>query len=160
MNAQQIEQLNQKMHQHGGKQWVFLSVLMALYDFVAVAASYFLALWLRFDFVFSRIEARYLESFARFIPFYAVFAVFVLWLFRMYRTLWRYIGLRELVRVIEASLLLSVIHAIAITLIFGRMPFSYYIGGAMVQLLLLTGIRFAYRVLDFWRRKRIQNREA
>ncbi len=148
------------MHQHGGKQWVFLSVLMALYDFVAVAASYFLALWLRFDFVFSRIEARYLESFARFIPFYAVFAVFVLWLFRMYRTLWRYIGLRELVRVIEASLLLSVIHAIAITLIFGRMPISYYVGGAMIQLLLLTGVRFAYRVLDFWRRKRIQNREA
>ena len=160
MNAQQIEQLNQNMHKHSGRQWVFLSVLMALYDFVAVAASYFLALWLRFDFVFSRIEARYLESFARFIPFYAVFAVFVLWLFRMYRTLWRYIGLRELVRVIEASLLLSVIHAIAITLIFGRMPFSYYIGGAMIQLLLLTGIRFAYRVLDFWRRKRIQNREA
>ena len=160
MNAQQIEQLNQNMQKHSGRQWVFLSVLMALYDFVAVAASYFLALWLRFDFVFSRIEARYLESFARFIPFYAVFAVFVLWLFRMYRTLWRYIGLRELVRVIEASLLLSVIHAIAITLIFGRMPFSYYIGGAMVQLLLLTGIRFAYRVLDFWRRKRIQNREA
>ena len=160
MNAQQIEQLNQKMHQHGGKQWVFLSVLMALYDFVAVAASYFLALWLRFDFVFSRIEARYLESFARFIPFYAVFAVFVLWLFRMYRTLWRYIGLRELVRVIEASLLLSLIHAIAITLIFSRMPVSYYIGGAMIQLLLLTGIRFAYRVLDFWRRKRIQSREA
>ena len=148
------------MHHHGGKQWVFLSVLMALYDFVAVAASYFLALWLRFDFVFSRIEARYLESFARFIPFYAVFAVFVLWLFRMYRTLWRYIGLRELVRVIEASLLLSVIHAIAITLIFGRMPISYYVGGAMIQLLLLTGVRFAYRVLDFWRRKRIQNREA
>lgn len=148
------------MHQHGGKQWVFLSVLMALYDFVAVAASYFLALWLRFDFVFSRIEARYLESFARFIPFYAVFAVFVLWLFRMYRTLWRYIGLRELVRVIEASLLLSLIHAIAITLIFSRMPVSYYIGGAMIQLLLLTGIRFAYRVLDFWRRKRIQSREA
>ncbi len=160
MNAQQIEQLNQKMHQHGGKQWVFLSVLMALYDFVAVAASYFLALWLRFDFVFSRIEARYLESFARFIPFYAVFAVFVLWLFRMYRTLWRYIGLRELVRVIEASLLLSAIHAAAITLVFGRMPISYYVGGAMIQLLLLTGIRFAYRVLDFWRRKRIQSREA
>ena len=160
MNAQQIEQLNQNMHKHSGRQWVFLSVLMALYDLAAVAVSYFLALWLRFDFVFSRIEARYLESFARFIPFYAVFAVFVLWLFRMYRTLWRYIGLRELVRVIEASLLLSVIHAIAITLIFGRMPFSYYIGGAMIQLLLLTGIRFAYRVLDFWRRKRIQSREA
>lgn len=160
MNAQQIEQLNQNMHKHSGRQWVFLSVLMALYDLAAVAVSYFLALWLRFDFVFSRIDTRYVESFARFIPFYAVFSVFVLWLFRMYRTLWRYIGLRELVRVIEASLLLSVIHAIAITLIFGRMPFSYYIGGAMVQLLLLTGIRFAYRVLDFWRRKRIQSREA
>ena len=154
------EQQNYKMRKRGGKKWILLSSLMALYDFIAVIASYFLALWLRFDFVFSRIETRYLEAYARFIPFYAVLTVLVIWLFRLYRTLWRYIGIRELVRTIEASLLLSVVHAAGITLFFGRMPFSYYIGGALIQLFLLTGIRFAYRILDFWRRKRLQDREA
>ena len=151
---------SQQEQKHGKKQWIFLSVLMAVYDLLAVPAAYFLALWLRFDFVFSRIETRYLESFARFIPFYAVLSVLVLWLFRLYRTLWRYIGVRELVRTFEASVLLSAVHAAAITLLFGRMPISYYVGGALIQLFLLIGIRFTYRVFDFWHRKRLQEREA
>ena len=72
-----------------------------------------------------------------------------------YRSLWRYIGLRELVRTLGVSLLLSVVHTVAITLIFWhRMPFSYYIGGAMIQAVLLIGARFSVRIYDNWQAKR------
>ncbi len=64
---------------------------------------------------------------------------------RMYRGVWRYAGFNELVRYGCASLVASVAHAILITLICRRMPFSYYIVGGVIQLILVVGIRFSYR---------------
>ncbi len=138
----------------------FLAILLAVYDFIAVGVAYFVALWLRFDFVFSHIDQKYWDAFSRFILFYAAFCVLILWLFRLYKTLLRYIGLRELVRTFEVSILLSVVHTIAITLIFERMPISYYVGGALIQAFLLIGIRFSYRLAENIHRRRIQNKNA
>ncbi len=149
------EQTTVQNNKHTSKRGVLISVLLGVYDFIAVCGAYFLALWMRFDFFFSHIEQKYLDAFSRFILFYGVFSVVVLWLFRLYKTLWRYIGLRELVRTLGVSLLLSVIHAVAITLIFWhRMPISYYIGGAMIQAILLIGIRLSVRLLNDLRKRR------
>ena len=149
--------MNLKPQTGAGKQRVLFSILLGAYDFLAVTIAYFLTLWLRFDFVFSNIERQYLERFSRFILFYAAFSVLVLWLFRLYRTLLRYIGLREIIRTLEVSLLLSVVHAAAITLFCGRMPLSYYFGGALIQAVLLISIRFSARLVDNWHRRRTGN---
>ena len=140
------------------KEWLLLSVLIAVLDFIAAIASYFLALLIRFDFVFSSIPKIYVSAFNRFILPYAVMVVLVMWVFRLYRALWRYIGLREMVRTIAASLLLSVAHTAAITLLLERMPISYYLGGAMIQMVLFIGIRISYRVFDYLRGKRMMSR--
>ena len=148
MNEYTIEQQPGKKK---GKKKLLFTLLLGTYDFIAVCIAYFLALWMRFDFFYSHIEQKYLDAFSHFILFYGAFSVLILWLFRLYKTLWRYIGIRELVRTLGVSLMLSVIHAVAITLIFWhRMPISYYIGGAMIQAALLIGIRFSARLLDDW----------
>ena len=156
MKRQMTEQ--ETKHETGrrkAKAKVFFSVLLVIYDFVAVCGAYFLALWMRFDFIYSHIEEKYLDAFRHFILFYGAFSVLVLWLFRLYKALWRYIGIRELVRTLGVSLLLSVVHAVAITLIFWhRMPVSYYIGGALIQAILLIGIRFSVRIYDNWHIKK------
>ena len=154
----QDSQQNTRGTKQKGSERQLLSVLFAVLDFIAAVASYFLALWIRFDFVYSSIPQIYIKAFNRFILPYALLVVLVMWLFRLYRALWRYIGLREMVRTIEASLLLSVIHAVAITLIFERMPISYYLGGAMIQMVLFIGIRISYRVFDYLRGKRMMSR--
>ncbi len=157
-NSEQSERNSNKRRR---KKSILLSALLCVYDFAAVCAAYFIALWMRFDFSFGNIEPKYWIAFKYFILFYGVFAVLILWLFRLYKSLWHYIGLRELVRTLEVSLLASVVHAVAITLIFWhRMPISYYIGGALIQAALLIGIRVSSRLIDDWRRKRIQNRTA
>ena len=38
--------------------WQIISVLLALYDYLAVIGSYFIALWLRFDAIYSQIPNR------------------------------------------------------------------------------------------------------
>lgn len=160
MNKQMNEHTIEKQSLRKKRKRLLLPIALALFDFLSVGISYFLALWLRFDFVFSKIETQYLKAFVKFIPFYAVFSVLILWAFHLYRSLLRYIGLREFVRTFEVSVLLSALHAAAITLVFGRMPVSYYIGGALFQAVFLIGIRFSSRLLDRFRRRKIQNRSA
>ena len=40
--------------------WEVVSIFLAAYDFLAVAASYFAALWIRFDCRYNAIDERYL----------------------------------------------------------------------------------------------------
>ena len=125
--------------------WHVIAVLLAIYDIIAVNASYFAALWLRFDCAISRIGIPYLDAFLRFAPIYTAFCIFVFLLFRLYNSLWRFASYRELLRVIAASLITAVFHIVFITILFQRMPISYYFFGALIQFVLVLGIRFSYR---------------
>ncbi len=125
--------------------WKVIAVCLVLYDIVAITFSYFFGLWLRFDFQYTGIPAEYMSAFVRFIPWYLIIAVVFFWFMRMYRGIWRFAGMLELLRYGASSLVASVVHSILITVFFGRMPFSYYIVGAVAQLILVVGIRFSYR---------------
>ena len=159
MENQSNEQSGFEPQQRIGRRGSLITILLCAYDFLAAVFAYFLALWLRFDFELFGIDEKYWFAFSRFIFVYAAFSVLVLWLFRIYRILMRYIGLRELVRVIGVSLLLSVVHTAAITLIFDRMPISYYFGGALIQAVLLAGIRTTARLWDYWNKRKPRGQE-
>ena len=127
--------------------WQVITIFLAAYDMLAVTASYFLALWIRYDLQFSRIRPVFLESWLRFAPFYAVFCLIVFHFMKLYRTIWKFASYTELVRVTLASLITSAVHAAAITLIIHRMPISYYLFGGIIQLFLVLSIRFLYRMM-------------
>ena len=129
------------------EKWVASAALLMAWDFIMIHAAYFLALWLRFDCRYRAITPKYLMAYRRFIPFYAVFCIVVFWLMRLYRIVWRYIGIGELHRIIIANILTCLTHVVAITtLLHGRsMPLSYHIWGAMFQIFAVTIVRFSYR---------------
>lgn len=137
--------------------WHVIALLLAVYDIIAVNISYFLALWLRFDCVISRIGTPYLDAFFRFAPIYTVFSIAVFLILRLYNSLWRFASYRELLRVITASLITAVFHIIFITLLFRRMPISYYFFGALIQFVLVLGVRFSYRFVLLLRQNRVKN---
>ena len=122
-----------------------LSVLLVVYDVIAVNLSYFLALWLRFDCAFSSIGENYLSAWMRFIPIYSLVCVLVFVLLRLYRSLWQFASYFELLQVFYASLITTAAHVIGITLLFQRMPISYYCTGPVIQFLLVLGVRFLHR---------------
>ena len=124
-----------------------LSVLLAIYDLIAVNLSYFLALWLRFDCTFSLIEEKYFSAWKGFIPVYSLICILVFVLLRLYRSLWRFASYFELLHVFYASLITTVAHVTGITLLFRRMPISYYCIGPVIQFLLVLGVRFFYRFM-------------
>ena len=151
---------NIKHHRHI-EHWQILAVLLSVYDFVAVHAAYFLVLWGRFDFVFSKIQrSRFYFPFFRNITICALISVAIFWIFRLYRTVWRFASYAELIRIIQASFISSVIHSIYITVFGIRMPLLYYFGGAVVQLIMVGGIRFSYRIFLYERSKKRRNDES
>ncbi len=123
----------------------FAAVFLAAYDAVAVNISFFLALWIRFDCRFSGISTAYLRAWMRFIPIYTVFCLIVFILSKLYNSLWKYAGFAEMLRAAGASTLTAVFHAAAITVLFCRMPLTYYAMGTLIQCVLILGIRFSYR---------------
>ena len=94
---------NAKSNKKKIEHWEVISVLLMFYDFLAVAASYFAALWLRFDCQLSKIDARYLLAYSDSILIYAGFCVVVFWFMRLYKSIWRFASYAELLRMILAT---------------------------------------------------------
>ena len=147
MDNQQHERSNARIFEH----WKIIAICLMVCDFLTMHASYFLALWFRFDCVYSAIPQHYLTSYLHMITAYAVGAIILFWFFRMYRSMWRYASYGELVRTFCGSVTASVIHTVLITQLFERMPLSYYLWGSILQLILLVVPRFSYRLLLFFR---------
>ena len=116
------------------------------FDVMAINISYFLALWIRFDGVFSEIPEKYLDPYVYFIPIYTVISLAIFFFARMYHSIWEYVSIRELMRTAIGSIATSTVHVVLITVIFGRMPLSYYLWGTCFQLVLLLASRFSYRI--------------
>ncbi len=129
--------------------WQIIALCLMVCDFITIHLSYFLALWFRFDCIYSSIPLMYLKPFSKFITLYALGCLVLFWLFRMYHSVWRYASYDELVRTFLGSTAAAVLHALLITLIFARMPLSYYLWGATLQLILLIIPRFSFRLLLF-----------
>ena len=134
-----------KLNKLKREKWISSAVLLMAWDFIMVHAAYFLALWLRFDCRYRAITPKYLMAYRRFIPYYAVFCVAVFWIMRLYRIVWRYIGIGELHRIIIACIFTSLAHVLGITWLIRSMPLSYHIWGAMFQLFAVILVRYAYR---------------
>ena len=126
--------------------WKKIAFLIGLYDILAVSASYFFALLLRFDFRYSMINPEYVETWERFSPIYAIACLTVFMLLGLYKSIWRFAGLNEFYRILIVSFSMSLLHVVATLVFYIRMPISYYLGGAMFQFVLVLAIRFSYRV--------------
>ena len=133
--------------------WQIIAFFLAIYDFAAVCAAYFFALWLRFDGVFSRIDSVYFDAYRQFIFPCAAVSVIIFFLFRMYSGMWRYASFSELVRTAAGSICSSLLHTVLITVLICRMPLSYYFIGAGLQGVFLIGIRFSYRFVQILKKR-------
>ena len=127
--------------------WQIIAVLLALYDYVAMCLSYFLALWIRYDCHFSSIPMIYRNAWRMFVPAYAMVGVVIFIIFKLYNSIWRFASITELIRVFLASMVTAALHTWGITFLIYRMPMSYYLAGALIQFLLVAGIRFSYRMV-------------
>ena len=125
--------------------WHVIAACLTIYDVIAVNAAYLIALWLRFDCAYSQIPKEYLDAYFRFAPVYTVFSMLVFRALRLYKSMWRFASYDELLRVFVASVATFAFHTVGITAFLRRMPVSYYLVGAVLQVVLVVAVRFSYR---------------
>ena len=143
----------------GIRHWHRIAIMLVAFDAFAVNAAYFLALWFRYDGQYSQIPQETMLNALRFAPIYTVACIVIFFFMRLYNSIWRFASFNELVRVVTASVATAVVHVIGMKLLFGRMPIAYYVIGAVLQFLLILGVRFSYRLLLLLRgKKRISHR--
>ncbi len=134
--------------------WHNTAMILMLYDIIAVNLSYGLALWLRFDCKFSAIDRSYLQAWWSFVPIYTLFCLIIFWQTRLYKSIWKYASYPELMYLLMATGITGLFHAAFITILFRRMPISYYLIGIMLQFLAMAAIRFSYRFVILMRGQR------
>ncbi|MEE0885043.1 MAG: polysaccharide biosynthesis protein, partial [Faecalimonas sp.] len=130
--------------------WQIVNLGLLIYDVLAVNAAFFGAMWLRFDCSISMMLGdyrHYLEAFLKFAPIYTVVCIPVFWRMRLYKSIWRFASYTELLRVAMATAVTGIIQIVGITVLFDRMPISYYVFGIVLQFFMVLGIRFSYRLI-------------
>lgn len=142
------------------KHWQKVSLIIGIFDIFAVNMAYFFALLLRFDFEYTKISSFYLDAFIKFAPFYTIFSILTFYFLKMYKSMWRFASVAELVRSSYAFVITTTFHVLGTILFIRRMPISYYIIGAIAQYILVTSIRLSYRVYLILTRATNNNREV
>ena len=134
--------------------WQVVAAYLMIYDILAVNLSYLFVLWMRFDCAFSQIPPVYLQTFLKIAPWHTAFSLLVFWLLRLYKSIWRYAGYSELLRVTAATAATGVFYIAVLTVFREKMPVSCYLFGPLVQFCLTVGIRFSYRFITLERIRR------
>ena len=133
--------------------WLQRALALAFVDALSILASYFLALLMRFDFVFSAVPREYLEGYLWSMPYWVIVTGVVFYAFRLYHSIWYYVGLEELRSLIEAYIVLLVLYGAGMLFMHLHMPRSYYFMGYVLSMILTGGSRISYRLLSSWLRR-------
>lgn len=127
------------------KHWHKVAYFLVAYDFATIIASYFLALWLRFDCRYTHITYPYFNIYCKSIIPYAMFVIFVYWLLGLYRSIWRFASFFEMKRLVYATIITLFFNVVCIVSFVWRMPISYFVFGIGFQFFFGAIIRFSYR---------------
>lgn len=118
-----------------------------MWDVLAIIASSFLALYLRYDFVFHLIDYRYLDAIWAILPYSIVTTVLVFYFLRLYHSLWNFAGVTEMENIFIACVVSSVLQGVGFLIMNHSIPRSYYFLYGIFLLFFTIVSRFLYRVV-------------
>lgn len=128
-------------------------MLIVIADILAVIIAYGLALLLRFDMKYSEIPDQYIEGYLYYIVLASVLLVCCYVIAKLYRSVWSYAGINEILKTCVASIVACVLTGVVFSIAIMRMPISFYLIGWLLVFGFTASIRMMYRLL---RRMRIK----
>lgn len=113
------------------KQLLIRRIFLMCYDVLAVFAASIVALLIRFDLNIKSVPFQYMDEVWRALPFMIIVTLIIFWMLRLYSSLWSYAGALEMMYVVSACILDTVVVTVLILLRnWGDMypvPRSFYI---------------------------------
>ena len=122
-------------------------LFLVLLDIITVICASTMALWVRFDFSIMKIEKPYLDKvWITMLPNILLVLV-VYWLFRLYRSVWKYASIYEMQNIILAGVSVTLFQLIGMTTAKITMPRSYWFLYAAFLVGGTVCTRFSYRLI-------------
>lgn len=121
--------------------------ILLVFDIIIINLAYFLALYLRFDGSFIQIPKIYLQAFKNYALINTIITLAIYSAFKLYRIILEYASYNELIKITQAVVLSLLIHIFGISVLFQRMPISYFVYGFLIQYTLTVGLRFANKMI-------------
>lgn len=132
--------------------WIYKSLLLCLADILIVMGSYFMALFMRFDFRIAMIPEEYIAGYFWSMPFWIVSTIVVYYIYKLYHSIWAFVSIAEVKRIVMADLVLIPVYVIGAVFMELHMPKSYYFMGYIMSCVCCAGVRFSYRYIRFYLR--------
>lgn len=129
--------------------------VVAAGDVLCISLAYGLALLMRFDFSFKAVPAEYLAGFAQCIAPIVLSAMLIMWWRGLYRSIWSFVSMFELTRLLQAwalEILALVIYSLSVG---PSMPRSFWCAGTMLAFAFTSAIRFSWRLERLFRRGKL-----
>ena len=130
---------------------LYRRTFLLIYDIISVIACSYLAILIRYNFELAEIPGHFLAPVNRFLPLNVLITILILYLFRMYSSMWVFAGETELQNLVIASVLSTICYSIGIQFfrIKGEqaVPSSYYFLYMFLLISFIFVSRFSYRFL-------------
>ncbi len=125
-------------------------LFFVIYDIIAITFALAISLLVRFEFVVDATNKKYFENMASVLPMIVVMTLLIFWTFRMYSSIWKYAGAREMFYIACACCIADVLYFIVVMVSIREsvpMPRSTYILYPLFLFVLVCGIRYVYRFI-------------
>ncbi|MFZ7131027.1 MAG: polysaccharide biosynthesis protein [Eubacteriales bacterium] len=130
-------------------------ILLLIADAVLINLSFWFALMIRFEGTTALLNnqaAQYINVYKDVFIWVTLVKIVVFYIFKMYSSLWKYASIEELMQVVFASLVATMATVSLLTAMQLTMPRSIYILTALIDIVLVGGVRFFYRFIRRARR--------
>ena len=121
--------------------------MIAFLDCFAIIVSYFLGLWIRYDFHFVAIPEAFLNAYVSWVGIWCVLYVIVFSCFGLYNSIWAFVSTSELFRMVGSYGVIGILSMALYRFEGVIIPRSSFVIGFMFSFIATLAIRFSYRLL-------------
>lgn len=148
---------NTKTRPIKSRHWVYRALIIGVLDFVMIVLSFSVALLIRYDLKFTKIEDIYIQQSLIIIPICAVLIIVLMAVFKMYNSIWRFASFSEFERIVKAWICFTLIVFVAEVIDeritgFRRLPISVWVMAIIFGFVTTTAVRFSFRFLNYLRK--------
>lgn len=122
-------------------------IIIMILDALSIVAAHFSILYVYYDLTYRRIPDPYMETFCFTIGWFVLVSIVVFYIFRLYHSIWRFVGVSELLHIFLSYFVLAILGWTAVKTFEIQMPDAYFIVGLIFSMIFTIGIRFSYRII-------------
>ncbi|HYE67458.1 MAG TPA: nucleoside-diphosphate sugar epimerase/dehydratase [Anaerovoracaceae bacterium] len=121
--------------------------LLFFADIICINFAYFVSFLLRFEFTISDVFMGFFAVYFNNIVIITAIKLTVFWAVGLYRSLWRYAGTEELVKIVLAAVASAAATIVYLEFTQQYFPRSIYVFSCIMDIVLIGGVRLGYRII-------------